>query len=107
MEQMVAPLICTFIYMHLKDTLMDFGPPHASWCFAFERYNGVLGSFHTNKKEIEAQIMCKFSQNQGIHTLDITSNEIFHTLLPISYQKPLNHIVHNIDSLSFLHYAQS
>ena len=51
--------------------------------------------------------MCKFSQNQGIHTLDITSNEIFHNLLPISYQKPLNNIVHNIDSLSLLRYAQS
>lgn len=30
---------CTFnmhLHMHLKQTFLDCGPPHASWCFAFE-----------------------------------------------------------------------
>ena len=50
--------------MHLKQTFLDYGPPHATWCFAFERYNGILGSYHTNKCEIEPQVMKKFSLNQ-------------------------------------------
>ena len=31
--------------MHLRDYCSDFGSIYGFWCFAFERYNGVLGSF--------------------------------------------------------------
>ena len=30
------------------------------WLFSFERYNGILGSYHTNNKTVEIQIMRKF-----------------------------------------------
>ena len=30
------------LHMHLTKTLSDFRPAHASWCYAFERYNGLL-----------------------------------------------------------------
>ena len=40
------------LHMHLRECLLDYGP-HIFWCFSFERYNGILGSYHTNKKEIE------------------------------------------------------
>ena len=108
-EELYGPTSCTFnmhLHMHLKENFLDYGPPHATWCFAFERFNGILGSYHTNKKEIEPQIMRKFSQNQGIHRLDLTSNEMFQSLLPTSYQRPLNNTVH-FDSLNLLHYAHS
>ena len=65
-----------------------------------------LAIYHTNKKEIEPQIMGEFSQNQVIHRLGLTSNEMFQSLLPTSYQRPLNNIVH-LDSLNLLHYAHS
>ena len=55
------------LHLHLKDCLLDFGPPHGFWCFAFERFNGILGSYHTNKKAIECQLMKKFLTNQSIH----------------------------------------
>ena len=45
---------------------MDYGPSHAFWCFSFERYNGLLGSFHTNQKAIEPQIMRKFINAQRL-----------------------------------------
>ncbi len=28
--------------LHLKECLLDFGPLPAFWCFAFERFNGIL-----------------------------------------------------------------
>ena len=55
------------LHLHLKQCLLDYGPPHGFWCFAFERYNGILGSYHTNKKSIECQIMKKLLVNQSMH----------------------------------------
>lgn len=40
------------LHLHIKECLLDFGPSHSFWCFSFERYNGILGSFHTNMKRI-------------------------------------------------------
>ena len=66
-EEIYGSNYCTpnmHLHLHLKDTLLDFGPPHASWCFSFERYNGVLGSIPTNNKSIEIQFMRRFLKNQ-------------------------------------------
>ena len=70
--------------MHLKQTFLDYGPPHATWCFAFERYNCILGSYHTNKREIEPQVMKKFSLNQAIQALEV--DEEFTQYLPLKPQ---------------------
>ena len=50
------------LHLHLKGCLIDYGPLYAFWCFAFERYNGMLGSFPTNQKNIEPQLRY-FQQN--------------------------------------------
>ena len=47
------------MHLHLKECLLDYGPPYAFWCYAFERYNGMLGRFPTNQKIIESQLMKK------------------------------------------------
>ena len=57
------------LHMHLLDIFLNFGPIHAFWVFAFERQNGVLGSYHTNNKNIEEQIMVKFLRHQRIKRL--------------------------------------
>jgi len=57
--------------MHIHDCCYDFGSVYAFWCFAFERFNGILGSYHTNKRCIEAQIMHKFLQQQQVYQLPI------------------------------------
>lgn len=48
------------LHGHLKECLLDYGPFHSFWCFSFERFNGILGSFHTNNRSIEIQLMRKF-----------------------------------------------
>ena len=48
------------LHGHLKECPLDYGPFHSFWCFSFERFNGILGSFHTNNRSIEIQLMRKF-----------------------------------------------
>ena len=59
------------LHLHLKDCLLDYGPAHGFWCYSFERYNGLLGSYHTNKKAIEEQIMRKFVSNQHLRKCNV------------------------------------
>ena len=59
------------MHLHLKDSLSDYGPVYAFWCFAFERFNGVLGSYQTNNRQIEPQIMCKLLGERGIHNIPL------------------------------------
>ena len=84
---------CTFnmhLHLHLKQTLLNFSPAHASWCYAFERFNGYLGSYYTNNKANEPQIMQRFTQHQEIYSLPVPPEieSIFHrqntdSLIPI------------------------
>ena len=59
--------VCTpnlHLHLHLKDSLLDYGPVYAFWLFSFERFNGVLGNYSTNNKNIEVQLMRKFINQQ-------------------------------------------
>ena len=95
---------CTFnmhLHVHIKQTLLDFGPPHASWCFPFERYNGILGSYHTNNRSIEPQIMRKFCQNQAVHSLKCNDlSDEFNLSLPYNTKN-----VHAPKSIHLFHFA--
>lgn len=75
-----------YLHLHLKECLLDYGPPHVFWCFAFERYNGVLGSYPTNKKNIECQLMRTFLTNQSMyHLLDGIQHQPLKELLPMKF----------------------
>lgn len=50
----------------MKECLLDFGPATAFWLFAFERMNGILGSFHTSNKAVEVQLFRKFISAQQV-----------------------------------------
>ena len=52
-------------------SLLDYGPNHTSWCFAFERMNGILGKVHLNNKAIQLTIHNSFvsAQQCNITTL--------------------------------------
>ena len=69
------------LHLHLKQCLLDYGPPQAFWCFAFERYNGILGSYHTNKKSVEVQVMRKFLTSQAVQRL-ACADSFFQDFLP-------------------------
>ena len=58
------------LHMHLNNCCQDYGSVYAFWCFAYERYNGILGSYQTNKRRIEAQIMKKFLLHQQVDKLE-------------------------------------
>ena len=74
MGSTVALLICIYISMHLCECILDYGPVYYSfWCFAFERYNGILGSYPTNSRQIEPQIMKKFIQQQQVESAEMPS----------------------------------
>ena len=72
------------LHLHLKQIFEDFGPAHSFWCFSFERYNGILGSYHTNKKSVEIQLMTKFCMEQKVHSIPMPNDDVFCSLLPKS-----------------------
>lgn len=54
------------LHTHLKDRIIDFGPIYSFWLFSFERYNGLFGSYHTNQRSIEIQVMSRFLEDSEI-----------------------------------------
>ena len=95
------------LHLHLAKCLHDYGPVHSFWCFPFERFNGLLGAYHTNKKSIETQIMKKFLQEQAVRVLSFPDNtEEFQDILA---KKPLKGSVKEtenaIDTLSIMKLA--
>jgi len=46
--------------LHLKDCILDYGSVYGFWCFSFERFNGILGKYHSNNHSITIQVMRKF-----------------------------------------------
>ena len=62
----------------------------------------MLGSYHTNNREIEPQILNKFCQNQAVHGLDVSLDETFNAVLPNSYTCSHKEVVH-ADSLHLMH----
>lgn len=47
----------THLHLHLAECFLDYGPCYGFWLFSFERYNGILGKYHTNQQAIEIQLM--------------------------------------------------
>ena len=56
------------------DHYMHFGVIHL-------RFNGILGSMHTNRKSIEPQLMKKFCQSQEHSTTEISTPSDFIAVL--------------------------
>ena len=48
------------LHGHLMECILDYGPVYSFWCFAFERMNGILGSYHTNNDNISVQLTRHF-----------------------------------------------
>ena len=53
-----------YMHTHLADCILGYGPVYSFWLFSFERYNGILGDYHTNDKSVELQVMRKFLRDQ-------------------------------------------
>ena len=51
------------LHCHLKECIEDYGPIYSFWCFAFERYNGNLGSTATNNGQLKSSLWENLCQN--------------------------------------------
>ena len=40
------------LHGHLQDCILDYGSVYSFWCFSFERYNGIMGDYHTNNVNV-------------------------------------------------------
>ena len=63
---------------HLMDCMLDYGPLSSFWCFAFERYNGILEGIQISWNSPEKQIFIKFLGMQHVSRLQgeiINENE--------------------------------
>ena len=54
------------LHCHIKETIVDYGPVYSTWCFTFERFNGILQSFQKNWIHPELQLLSKFLNFQGV-----------------------------------------
>ena len=91
-EDIYGEKYCTInmhLHCHIVKCVQDYGPVHAFWCYAFERYNGILGAVHTNGKAIESQLMKKFCLEQEANNLQLPPDKDFLALLPCDLKKPL------------------
>ena len=92
------------LHHHLKDCMLNYGPLHSFWCYAFERYNGIMGAYHTNSKSIESQLMKRFCQEQEIHNLNVeVPFEISQLISSKTHRKIDNHS----DTTFLMHLAQA
>ena len=53
--------------LHLKKCILDYGSVYGFWCFSFERYNGILGRYHTNNHAITIQLMRKLVMGSQLY----------------------------------------
>lgn len=65
------------LHCHMAACIKDYGSVYGFWCFSYERYNGILGSFPTNKKKVASQLMRRFISETNSCSLTIP-NEFSH-----------------------------
>lgn len=53
------------LHGHLHECVKDYGPVYSFWLFSFERFNGILGSYHTNSHNISIQLMRRFLDSRA------------------------------------------
>lgn len=95
------------MHTHLKQCIIDFSPLHAFWCYPFERYNGVLGSFHSSRKLIESQLMKKFCQSQIYTESDVLPADIVQFLPAYKRDHDNNRRSSDSDVLKFIQVQSS
>lgn len=73
-EQLFGPSAVTpnmHMHGHLIDDIKEYGPSHTFWLFAYERFNGILGSYPNNNKSIEIQLMKNFCLDNALLSVSL------------------------------------
>ncbi|XP_048255122.1 uncharacterized protein LOC125381851 [Haliotis rufescens] len=73
------------LHCHLEESVRSFGSIYGFWLFSFERYNGILSDFSTNKRCVEDQLMRKFLMYSVSHVdVDPEFSPLLEKLLDVS-----------------------
>ena len=59
--------------LHIRESILNYGPSPSFWCFPFERYNGILGSLQKNWIKPEVQMIKKFLNYQSLLMSNIST----------------------------------
>ena len=81
---------------HLSECVFDYGPPHAFWLYAFERFNGVVGSLPNNNKSIEVQMINRFLTDKHVMSSSVDNQELFDE----DFMRVTFHAGHHVGSLA-------
>lgn len=75
------------MHCYLRECIIDYGPLHGYWLYAFERYNGILGAMPNNNRSIEVQLMAKFLRESQVLSADFPEEfkDEFVPVFPKSY----------------------
>lgn len=99
--------INTHLHLHYSQCLKDYGPCYGYWLFSFERYNGILGKYHTNRKSIETQLMQTFLNDMYAKSLADDINplhqSVFENLLTSKVVGAFNETVYGQEEFSASH----
>ena len=93
---------------HIKECILDYGPIHAFWCFGFERFNGILGSYPNNNKDIAVTMMKRIHNSIEVDITNLPS-EFHQILVDVSDQTAsgsLGETLHDIHSKGAVQHAQ-
>lgn len=94
-EQLYGAKVVTpnmHFHAHLAECVEDFGPVQTFWCFAFERFNGLITDIPTNHHSIELQYMrsiLNWSFAGFYHKTDMSQNDEVVDAVLRSVQKPV------------------
>ena len=61
------------MHLHLSRSIQNYGPVTAFWCFPFERFNGILGTFQKNWISPEQQMARKFISYQHLLLMEVST----------------------------------
>ena len=81
-EQIYGKNYCTpnmHLHCHIAECCKDYGPAHTTWCFSFERCNGILGAKPNNNKSlaIEKTMIKRFIQQMEYPSTDLLALAMF------------------------------
>ena len=73
--------------LHLPEIILDFGPPHSFWCFAYERFNGILAGTPNSNRCIEVEVANRFMRDFCFSSVDLPDVNMSDSCIPTSLRE--------------------
>ena len=62
--------------LHIPDIILDYGPPHTFWCFAYERMNGMLAGTPNSNRCVELEVANRFLRDFNYSHTDLPNIDV-------------------------------